>query len=145
MSIFPQRQLLNQVDSTPVQQPRSLRTYAFDFESSEFRITPSGKPVFVDGEGAIMQNTQKALSTERYTFPIYSSFYGHELRELIRMPGTREWKQAEAERLVTEAVIHLYGVERCEGFTFEWERAALRIGYRVVTSAGEQYEQEVEV
>ncbi|MGZ0050132.1 DUF2634 domain-containing protein [Brevibacillus gelatini] len=137
MSIFPE--IIDQVEqpqATEEQQQPSLRTYAFDIEQGEFLLHPNGKPIIIDGVEAVQQNAQKALSTDRYTYPIYTSAYGHELKELIRGEGTREWKQAEAKRLVREAVEFLYGIDRCEGFSFEWIGAGLKIGYLLVTDQG---------
>ncbi|MGG1662877.1 DUF2634 domain-containing protein [Brevibacillus sp. NRS-1366] len=137
MSIFPE--IMNQVE--PIEQSAasettSLRTYAFDIEKGEFPLQASGKPIVLDGPEAVQQNAQKALSTDRYTFPIYTSVYGNELKELIREDGTREWKQAEAQRLVREAVEYLYGIERCENFAFKWNGASLKIDYLLVTEDG---------
>lgn len=135
MSIFPAVfELTTQVQEAETDQTvTSLRTYAYDFEQGEFIHQPNGKPVILDGIEAVQQNSQKALSTDRYTFPIYTSVYGNELKELIRGDGTREWKQAEAKRLVREAVEYLPGVDRCENFTFEWIGAALKISFLLIT------------
>lgn len=137
MSIFPEVMSQAETIVQPVgTENTSLRTYAFDIEKGEFLLKANGKPVLFDGAEAINQNAQKALSTERYTYPIYTSVYGHELKELIREDGTREWKQVEAQRLVREAVEYLFGVNRCENFTFEWKGAALKIYYLLVTDEG---------
>lgn len=137
MSIFPELQVSEEEQATTVEQAPTYRTYAFDFERGEFVLQVNGKPVYLEGAEAIHQEAQKALRTERYTYPIYTADYGHELKELIRTPeGTREWKQAEAERLVREAVEFLPGVERCESFSFEWGKDSLRIRFRMVTEEG---------
>ncbi|AMA72783.1 DUF2634 domain-containing protein [Aneurinibacillus thermoaerophilus] len=135
MSVFPE--FPEPAQETPQEEEiRSLRTYAFDINTGKFILQSNGKPVIIDGAEALEQNGQKALSTERYVFPIYTSDYGHELKQLIRSDGTREWKQAEAERLVKEAIEYLYGVDRCENFEFEWVGASLKINYVMITDEG---------
>lgn len=139
---FNLEQQTNQIENQTASAP--LRTYAYDVNQGEFVQQPNGKAVYVDGVDAVLQNAQKAITTERYTYPIYSSAYGSELKQLIRAEGTREWKQAEAERLVSEAVRYLIGVERCANFVFEWNRGGLRIEYDLVTNA-EIVRQEVNI
>ncbi|MFP3390596.1 DUF2634 domain-containing protein [Brevibacillus sp. SIMBA_040] len=137
MSIFPDFQL---EDESPELEQRSipnvLRTYKYDFEAGQFVVRPDGKSVMIVGEEALLQNATKALLTDRYTFAIYSSDYGHELKALIRSDGTREWKQAEAKRLVCEALEYLYGIERCEKFSFQWESNILKIYFLIITEEG---------
>jgi hypothetical protein len=135
MSVFPEFPELVQ-EASSEEEVRSLRTYAFDINAGEFILQSNGKPVIIDGVEALEQNGQKALSTERYVFPIYTSDYGHELKQLIRSDGTRAWKQSEAERLVKEAIEYLYGVDRCENFEFEWVGAGLKINYVMITDEG---------
>ncbi|WP_400162930.1 DUF2634 domain-containing protein [Brevibacillus sp. TJ4] len=113
-----------------------LRTYKYDFGSGQFVVRPDGKPEMIEGEEALLQNATKALLTDRYTYEIYSSDYGHELKALIRSDGTREWKQAEAKRLVREALEYLYGIERCEKFSFQWESNILKIFFLIITEEG---------
>ncbi|MDH6351935.1 DUF2634 domain-containing protein [Brevibacillus sp. 1238] len=137
MSIFPL--LLVEEESSERERPpipNVLRTYKFDFETGQFVVRPDGKSVMIDGEEALLQKATKALRTDRYTFPIYSSDYGHELKEIIRGSGTRAWKQAEATRLVREALEYLYGIERCEKFAFEWDSNKLKIFFSIITEEG---------
>ena len=137
MSIFP---IFPVADDSPERErppiPNVLRTYKYDFEAGQFVVRTDGKSVMIEGEEALLQNATKALLTDRYTFEIYSSDYGHELKALIRSDGTREWKQAEAMRLVREALEYLYGIERCEKFTFQWESNILKIFFVIVTEEG---------
>lgn len=136
MSIFPETTTLEESSVTVGNESTVHRTYAFDVEKGEFLLQPNGEPVVLEGLDALRQQVQMALITERYTYPIYSSDYGNELKELIRSEGTREWKQAEAERLVKEAVEYLLGVELCQDFTFAWQDNSLHIEFVVVTEEG---------
>ncbi|RAT95924.1 DUF2634 domain-containing protein [Brevibacillus sp. Leaf182] len=137
MSIFP---VFPVIDDSPAQELRPiknvLRTYKFDFETGQFAVRPDGKSIMIDGEEALLQKATKALRTDRYMFSIYSSDYGNELKELIRSDGTRAWKQAEAKRLVQEALEYLYGIERCENFSFEWVGNTMKISFLMVTEEG---------
>ncbi|MFE1631043.1 DUF2634 domain-containing protein [Brevibacillus reuszeri] len=137
MSIFPDFQSEEEspeLERRPIS--NVLRTYKYDFEAGQFVVRPDGKSVMIVGEEALLQNATKALLTDRYTFEIYSSDYGHELKALIRSDGTREWKQAEAKRLVREALEYLYGIERCEKFSFEWVSNTLKIFFLIITEEG---------
>ncbi|RAT99425.1 DUF2634 domain-containing protein [Brevibacillus sp. Leaf182] len=137
MSIFP---VFPVIDDSPTQELRPiknvLRTYKFDFETGQFAVRPDGKSVMIDGEEALLQKATKALHTDRYMFSIYSSDYGNELKEVIRSDGTRAWKQAEAKRLVREALEYLHGIERCEKFSFQWESNILKIFFEIITEEG---------
>ncbi|MED1800293.1 DUF2634 domain-containing protein [Brevibacillus porteri] len=137
MSIFP---VFPVTDDSPARELRPiknvLRTYKFDFETGQFAVRPDGKSLMIDGEEALLQKATKALHTDRYMFSIYSSDYGNELKELIRSDGTRAWKQAEAKRLVREALEYLYGIERCEKFSFQWESNILKIFFEIITEEG---------
>ncbi|CAM5798204.1 MULTISPECIES: DUF2634 domain-containing protein [Brevibacillus] len=137
MSIFPE---MTRVENPGTEGKKPivpvLRTYAFDFDAGDFVLRPGGKPSIIEGEAALIQNVKKALMTDRYTFPIYSSDYGNELKTLIRGDGTREWKQAEAKRLVREAVEYLFGVERCEKFSFRWSGNTLQIFFLLIVEDG---------
>lgn len=137
MSIFP---VFPVKEASPTQELRPiknvLRTYKFDFETGQFAVRPDGKSVMIDGEEALLQKATKALRTDRYMFSIYSSDYGNELKEVIRSDGTRAWKQAEAKRLVREALEYLHGIERCEKFSFLWESNILKIFFEIITEEG---------
>ncbi|GEC92443.1 DUF2634 domain-containing protein [Brevibacillus brevis] len=137
MSIFP---VFPVKEASPTQELRPiknvLRTYKFDFETGQFTVRPDGKSVMIDGEEALLQKATKALRTDRYMFSIYSSDYGNELKEVIRSDGTRAWKQAEAKRLVREALEYLHGIERCEKFSFLWESNILKIFFEIITEEG---------
>ncbi|WP_409174359.1 DUF2634 domain-containing protein [Brevibacillus fortis] len=137
MSIFP---VFPVTDESPAKEQRPiknvLRTYKFDFESGQFVVRPDGKSVMIDGEEALLQKATKALRTDRYMYSIYSSDYGNELKEVIRSDGTRAWKQAEAKRLVREALEYLHGIERCESFSFEWVSNTMKISFLMITEEG---------
>lgn len=132
--VFPVDEEGSENERRPI--PNVLRTYKYDFGSGQFVVRPDGKPEMIEGEEALLQNATKALLTDRYTYEIYSSDYGHELKALIRSDGTREWKQAEAKRLVREALEYLYGIERCEKFSFQWESNILKIFFLIITEEG---------
>ncbi|MBH0331082.1 hypothetical protein ABH14_14925 [Brevibacillus brevis] len=137
MSIFP---VFPVTDDSPAQElspiKNVLRTYKFDFETGQFPVRPDGKSIMIDGEEALLQKATKALRTDRYMFSIYSSDYGNELKEVIRSDGTRAWKQAEAKRLVREALEYLHGIERCESFSFEWVSNTMKISFLMITEEG---------
>ncbi|TQK74984.1 uncharacterized protein DUF2634 [Brevibacillus sp. AG162] len=132
--VFPVKEDSSTQELRPIK--NVLRTYKFDFETGQFAVRPDGKSVMIDGEEALLQKATKALRTDRYMFSIYSSDYGNELKEVIRSDGSRAWKQAEAKRLIREALEYLHGIERCENFSFEWVSNTMKISFLMITEEG---------
>lgn len=98
---------------------------------------------FVEGQEAMCQAIEKALSTERFAYEIYSDSYGAEFNDLI---GEHlDLAKAEIERLVTEVVTTDERVISVDNFEITNEtRDALTIKFVVSTVFGNlAFDQEV--
>ena len=100
---------------------------------------------FVEGQEAMCQAIQKALSTERFAYEIYSDSYGAEFNDLI---GEHlDLAKAEIERLVTEVVTTDERVISVDNFEITNEtRDTLTIKFAVSTVFGSlAFDQEVTI
>lgn len=100
---------------------------------------------FVEGQEAMCQAIEKALSTERFAYEIYSDSYGAEFNDLI---GEHlDLAKAEIERLVTEVVTTDERVISVDNFEITNEtRDALTIKFVVSTVFGSlAFDQEVTI
>ena len=98
---------------------------------------------FVEGQEAMCQTIEKALSTERFAYEIYSDSYGAEFNDLI---GEHlDLAKAEIERLVTEVVTTDERVISVDNFEITNEtRDTLTIKFVVSTVFGNlAFDQEV--
>ena len=98
---------------------------------------------FVEGQEAMRQAIEKALSTERFAYEIYSDSYGAEFNDLI---GEHlDLAKAEIERLVTEVVTTDERVISVDNFEITNEtRDTLTIKFVVSTVFGNlAFDQEV--
>ena len=98
---------------------------------------------FVEGQEAMRQAIEKALSTERFAYEIYSDSYGAEFNDLI---GEHlDLAKAEIERLVTEVVTTDERVISVDNFEIKNEtRDTLTIKFVVSTVFGNlAFDQEV--
>lgn len=114
------------------------KTYRIDFDAG--RVT--GR---VDGLEAMRQAVHMILSTERFTWPIYSWNYGTELSRLPGRSGTG--LESEAKRVISEALLADDRVTAVRDFTFtRSSRRALAVSFTVETALGDiAVEREVEV
>lgn len=107
-----------------------------DFEET---VAPSltwdfeGRPI--DGIEAIKQTIYCILHTDRYYWPIFSYDYGSELLELIGQP--MDYVQAEAERLIKEALLQDDRITDVVNFAFEPKARSLAIKFEVQTVLGD--------
>ena len=108
------------------------KTYCIDFDA-------------VDGLEAMRQAVYMILSTERFTWPIYSWNYGTELSRLPGRSGTG--MESEAKRVISEALLADDRVTAVRDFTFtRSSRRALAVSFTVETALGDiAVEREVEV
>ena len=100
---------------------------------------------FVEGQEAMCQAIEKALSTERFACEIYSDSYGAEFNDLI---GEHlDLAKAEIERLVTEVVTTDERVISVDNFEITNEtRDTLTIKFVVSTVFGNlSFDQEVTI
>jgi phage baseplate assembly protein W len=103
-------------------------TDAFQYEEQPgftYKLHIGGKRIggYVDDLEAYKQAVYKILSTERYTYIIYSWNYGVELKELIgKHPA---YVIPEIERRVTEALMQDDRTERVDSFEFDTSKGGV--------------------
>lgn len=116
------------------------REYAWDFSTNNFRLV-NGKVQIVEGVEAIKIKVYKALMTQRYRYPIYSWDYGHELEDLIGQGYSKELTEAEAKRLVEEALKEYFDkgwITEIKDFETSFLGDELSISFTIVTPYGEE-------
>ncbi|MCP1354671.1 DUF2634 domain-containing protein [Aneurinibacillus migulanus] len=118
--------------------PIPTRTYALNLETGEI----GG---IIDEESAIRQFIRKAILTARFRFLIYDDEYGCELEDLIGQDVPLELVQAEAPRLIYEALIYDDRVEDVTNFDIKRESDKLYIAFTVVLTEGNEINEEVVV
>lgn len=115
---FSESELLHEAEAGAT--TRFGRSWRFDFDAGEFRITPTGKIAEADEKQAWVQWCMKTILTARYKYLIYSRDYGHELEDLIGSAGQRAVYESEIQRMVQEALLTDSRTERVDGFEFNW-------------------------
>ncbi|WP_055107261.1 DUF2634 domain-containing protein [Paenibacillus ihumii] len=108
------------------------RSWLFDFEAGEFRMTPTRKIVPADETAAWIMWCEKAVRTARYHHIIYSRNYGQEYEGLIGRGMSREALESEIQRMTTEALMADPHTERVDQFSFRWSGDACLFSCRVM-------------
>lgn len=98
-----------------------MRTWKYDYNEGEFKTTPSGKVVEVEGVEAWAEWCKKALLTERYYYLVYDHNFGQEFEALIGTAIPRELVEMEIKRIVEETLSQHPYTSRVGNFTFEWK------------------------
>ena len=136
MSIIP---LLGQAGTGAQSEQEALPLYRevdWDF-SADRPVWRSGSPVFTTGARAVMVWAWNALHVQRCARDIYSADYGLELAELLGRGCSPEVRQAEAERIVREALLINPYITAVTGVETDFEGSALRLSLRLDTVYGE--------
>ncbi|RTE05484.1 DUF2634 domain-containing protein [Paenibacillus whitsoniae] len=114
-----------------------FRELAWDFDNNKL-ILIDGAPVTVERTEALKVWIYKTLSTPRYRYAGYSWNYGTELEQLIGSSFTSGAKQAEAERMVREALLVSPYITGVANVSFDIETGGLlKITAMVNTIYGE--------
>lgn len=96
------------------EEEKTSRTYYIDWDAG--RIAG-----FVDGQESMKQYIKKAILTPRFRCLIYSGQYGSEVIDSLMQTGaTREYIEANAPFVVTDALIHDPRVIRVFNVTIEF-------------------------
>lgn len=91
--------------------PRSQReiifgeSWQFDFDKGEFVITPTGQVARTTGVDTLIQWIRKTLVTQRFSSPIYPTWYGAELNSMLGVKAAREAVATEVIRLIRDALL----------------------------------------
>ena len=126
MSLFPF--MSEQVES---KNNDTYREYEFDFNNN----TLTGK--VLEGKEALKIWSYKALLTSRYTYPIYSWNFGHDLDELIGQGYEADYIKSEVERRVKECLLINEKITECHSFEVNHINDTLHITFTAETIFGE--------
>lgn len=115
--------------------PAPARSWAIDFDRG--RITEP-----CDGAESLQDWIHTALKVVRFEHEIYSEDFGSELDSLIGMPI--DWCEAEAKRLITEALEIDDRIDSVDSFEFQNSGSILSVKFTVST-VSEEIEMEVDL
>lgn len=116
----------------------------FLFESGEFRKV-DGR-VYIGRGVEVLENwIEKALRTERYRFPVYTSNYGVTLEELISKGLPYEVLLNELKEQISDALLQDIRITGVGSFSFSREKSYLKIQFTVKTFDKETITMEVKV
>lgn len=116
---------------TPARYPRS---FAFDFETGDFVLDGGGRVATVDGYEAWAVWCVKAVLTQRFAYLVYTPRYGCELDRVIG--ASRTVAEAEAMRVIREALLADPRTRAVSDFAFRWEGDALHVAFTVAPTVG---------
>lgn len=109
-----------------------LKEIAYDIENNK-ALTKGGRFYFVEKDEALKIWIYKALHTERFRYPAYSSDYGIELEELIGSGQNRQILYSEIQRIIQEALeINPY-ITDIDEFEFDMKDGRIICSFRVTS------------
>lgn len=111
------------------------KSWAYDFENSEYMTDGAGRLIELNGYEAWKQWCQKAAMTQRYAYIIYSSNYGTELDEAREQP-TRAAVESDTQRAITDALLADPRTGSVKDFTFRWDGGSLFVGLLAIPTIG---------
>lgn len=99
------------------------------YKSLTYSVKGSHIAGYADGIEAVKQAVDKILSTERFAYPVYSFFYGIELKKLIGKE--QPYVRAELKRMVAEALLQDDRIKGTEDFDLSFEGDICRCSFSV--------------
>ena len=107
------------------------------FNSKTYRYSYKDKVVtgYCDKKDSVMQAIYFMLNSERYQFPIYSTNYGMELKDLIGMP--RNLAESEIRRRIEDCLTQDDRITGVSDFRFQHKRNKTHVTFTVHTTFNE--------
>lgn len=100
-----------------------------------YKIIEDSLSGYIDNLEALKQSIYKVLSTEKYTYPIYSFDYGIELESL--MGKDPNYVKIELKRRIEECLLEDERIEGVSDFEFTQDGDCLYCSFNVVSIYGE--------
>ena len=114
------------------------------YQNKTYQLSETKIEGFVDELAALKQGIYKALSTERYEYPIYSFSYGVAWKQLIGEDPP--YVRAEMKRMIQETLLCDSRILDVDGFEFEFSGDACHCTFQVQSIYGEvEIEKEAEI
>lgn len=107
------------------------KEYGIDFATGQL----TGR--VVDGLEAIKVWIWLALQTPRYRYHIYTWDYGNEFESLIGQGYTKEYTEAETQRMTEECLLVNENIQGITNFRVEMEKDTLTISFTASTMYGD--------
>ena len=119
------------------------KSFAFDFETGDFVQTGCGRVSHCNGHEAWGAWCVKTVLTQRFAYLAYTANYGCEL-DRIRS-ASRAVAEAEARRVISEALLADPRTKSVDDFAFEWQGDALRVAFTATPAVGTEKRIEVKL
>lgn len=119
-----------------------LRLGEPEYSNLTYRCAEEKIEGYVDGLPALKEAIRKILSTERFEYPIYSFYYGIEMKKLIGQDAL--YVKSELKRMIEEALARDNRITDVGGFSFKFQEDICRCTFNVTSIFGE-FEEEVEM
>lgn len=97
-------------EAEELEQIGASKTYQIDVNNKRILST-------IDGLDAVSQTIYKIFQTDKYVYPIYDWYYGHELQSLVGKPMA--YVKAEIPRIVQEALQNDDRIQSIEDYEIE--------------------------
>lgn len=130
MSLFP-AYIENSITQTVEEKKAVPKEYEIDFKTGQL----TGRTV--EGKEAIKIWIWLALQTPRYRYYIYSWDYGSEFEELIGQGYTKEYIDAEVQRMTEDCLLVNEDIQSISNFSVSMENSQLVISFTADTIYGE--------
>lgn len=118
------------------------KSYFFDFKKGEFVTEGNGKIREASEHEAWVEWCLKAVLTKRLAFLAYSHNFGIDLDD-VNNQVTRSGKEAELERVITEALLADPRTEIVSDFQHDWQNDELKTSFLVKPVIGKSERLEV--
>lgn len=124
--------------ATEAQETETMgKSLSFNFSTGDFDLV-AGKLIKTNGLAALKGWIEKVLRTERFKFKIYEKGnYGISLSDFVNSDYSLDFKKAEIEREVREALLKNSDILSVHSFSFERVKRALQCTFTVDTKYGQ--------
>lgn len=121
-----------------------MKTYALDetfslgetsYKSKTYAVTEEKIEGFTDGLEALKQAIYKLLRTEQFEHPIYSWYYGIEMKKLIGKD--RAYVRSELKRMIEDALLRDDRIVSVDSFEFSFDGDCCMCSFSVSSIYGE--------
>lgn len=128
MNLFPEDDVIYVEEEAIDNEIKFKPSYAFDFNTGEFKINPDGTIPLCNELEAFAQWCNKAMLTPRYKLG-YSWVYGHELKALIGSSMCKKAIELEIKRMTIETLKVHPKTKDVDNFTFNWSGNGKEVSY----------------
>lgn len=122
--------------TAPLPEPPLFKEWAYDFQNEHMIVGPDGTTTILTGLEALKVWIYKAIRTEKARYRAYSGKFGSEVDTLIGSTYSPAAAQAEAQRMITEALLQSRYIKSVEYVTVSFSEDDLDISCKLSTVYG---------